>query len=99
MPSREEFSRIGVGGRKHCRIGAHRTLEFIALLEQIRLFSNRGIADKHCKNVLLCSSSPYSPNCMDISQCPCWCPPSVQAKGGKGGSGLEESAFDLALSE
>lgn len=36
---------------------------------------------------------------MDVNQCPCWCPPSVQGKGGKRESGLKESAFDLALSE
>lgn len=43
LPSCECFYRRGVGGRKHCRIKAHHTLEFLALLKKIRLFSNRGI--------------------------------------------------------
>lgn len=43
LPSRECFYWRGVGGRKHCRIKAHHTLEFLALPKKIRLFSNRGI--------------------------------------------------------
>lgn len=43
LPSCECFYQRGVGGRKHCRIKAYHTLEFIALLKRIRLFSNRGI--------------------------------------------------------
>lgn len=99
LPSREHFYHIGVGGTKHCWIRAHRTLELVALLKQIRLFSQQRNQDKHWRNVLLCSSLHYSPNCMDVNQCPCWCPPSVQGKEGKRESGLKESTFDLALSE
>lgn len=56
LPSREQFYQIGVGGRQHCRIRAHRTLELVALLKQIRLFSNSRIGtstEKTCAVVQL----------------------------------------------
>lgn len=42
LHSCECFYQRSVGGRRHSQIKAHHTLEFIALLKEIRLFSNRG---------------------------------------------------------